>query len=191
MRTRCHNITAATSIILSLLIFITVGVIFKYLFFESPYLRYTNLPFPPVRESVIAGDVVPLHIVRCNDDNETHNYTIAHSLENLDTRVYTLLPMMQVNLPPGCNTSVSTNNRVPLDTPPGRYRAFGTAEIRGLLKMHIVEWYSQEFAVLPKVITPTVVIVQGKPGPPGKPGKPGAIGNTGATGPKGTFWGGK
>lgn len=191
MSKRCHSITAASSIGLSLMIFLTVGIIFKYLFFEPPYLTYTNLPFPTLVREIRAGEVMPLQVIRCNNDDQTHNYVIAHSLENLDTHAYTLLPMVQLNISPGCHPGTSTINRVPPDTPTGRYRVFGTAEIRGLLKTHIVEWYSQEFAVLPKVITQTVVIVQGKPGPPGKPGKPGVTGNTGATGPKGSFWGGK
>jgi hypothetical protein len=127
----------------------TVGVIMFYLFAEKSFLTYENIPFPPVVFSARPGDIVPLSVERCNHDKISHNYTTTHALKNTKTQEVVLLPEMMVNITPGCTSAISLINRIPPGTPPGHYIVFGTAETRGTLRTHYVDWHSQEFEVLP------------------------------------------
>lgn len=143
--------------------FVTVAVLFYFWFLEEPWLSYKNIPFPPGISSVMAGDVIPLSVVRCNSSNKTHNYESSHALMNVVTHEPVILDDVKVLAPPGCTNAISLINRVPKDAPPGRYVAFGTAEVHGTLRDFHIEWRSEEFNVTKYVAPSTTVIVQSPP----------------------------
>lgn len=128
---------------------------FAYFYaFETPYLTYENLPFPS-QTIAYPGEVVPLQVKRCNASDSIKNYNTTHGLERLDGHnrprgEYYTLPDVNVSIPPGCSVATSMANRLPDSIPPGRYKLYGTAEIRGLLRSHYVDWYSQPFEVIEK-----------------------------------------
>lgn len=135
--------------------FVAVAIFMYMLFLQAPYLTYENLPFPTTLEQVASGDVMPVYIVRCNSDPIPHNYNTTRSIERLDDRKagdpkYVMLTPAEVNIPPGCSTSVSLLNRLPEHVPPGRYRLIGAAEVQTPFRTHFVQWYSQAFQVVAK-----------------------------------------
>lgn len=136
--------------VVSFLMFL-VCVIFYFVFFEKPYLKYTNLPLPTLKSSVHAGEVMPIHVARCNSDSVTHVYTLARTLERVDThgnpRDYILMRDMKASIRPGCFEEDSVMHIVPSETPKGIWRLIGTSDIQGVLVHHIVEWYSVPFEV--------------------------------------------
>lgn len=129
------------------------GALMYALFFEEPYLSYENLPFPPLTPIVIAGDVVPLQVQRCNRSDNPKTYEIEHSLKDVERNTTIVLPSLVVQIEPGCHKSVSLINLVPAETPSGRYRVVGLAKIQGFLRPHLVEWYSGEFVVVGRDLT--------------------------------------
>jgi hypothetical protein len=187
-----------TAIIISM-----VGTIFGYLFFEKPWLRYTNIPFPVLETYGYPGKIMPVHVVRCNDDNVPHIYTITRTLERVVQRVepkdYMVMPDVTVQILPGCSEADAVIHIIPVSTRPGTWRLIGVSEIRGVLVSHLVEWRSVPFTVLatpPPVAIPPVVIIQGAPGPAGPAGKSGKRGTDGSDGTNGhngsnvkNFWG--
>ena len=128
-----------------------VFVIFYFVFFEKPYLRYTNLPLPALKSSVHPGEVMPLHVARCNSDSVSHVYTLARTLERVTTngnaRDYILMRDLKVGIPKGCDEADSVMHVVPTETPKGTWRLIGTADVQGMLLHHTVEWYSVSFEV--------------------------------------------
>lgn len=118
------------------------------LFLEPPWLSYRNLPFEVQAPTARPGELVPLHVVRCNATDAVQTYAIARSLENLDTGQYFVLPESLVQIRPGCHDETSLANRVPANgVPPGRYRIIGMAEIQGTLRTMHVPWWSRPFEV--------------------------------------------
>lgn len=138
-----------------------VGVTYFFLFFDTPYLSYKNLPFPTVVSSITPGEGMVTKVLRCNNSDTTKAYFTTRSLENIDKRVYWILPSAQMAIDPGC-VAATNSTALPLEVPPGTYRLFGTSEVRGILRTHYVDWYSQAFVVLPKFVptpstSPTLV----------------------------------
>lgn len=130
---------------------LAVGMLPTYfLLLERPYLSYRNLPFPVVAQPVRPGDTVSLNVARCNSDRIPHNYATTHSVQNLDTGVVLLLPDVEVMILPGCTIGESRINKLPDHLFPGRYRVYGMAEVRGTLRTHYIDWYSEPFTVLPE-----------------------------------------
>lgn len=140
------------AVVFSAMTFGIVGVVLGYLFLEKPAIEYRNVPFPAPRQINHAGDVVPLVINRCNTTNKAINYSTTHTLKRIQGSMvfYTVLPEVQIMAPPGCTFATSAINTLPLDLVPGRYVLFGTAEVRGTLRVHYVDWYSEEFDVVAK-----------------------------------------
>lgn len=119
-------------------------------FYKKPYLTYENLPFPVLKDKVKAGEMVPVVVRRCNNDDVPHTYTLARSLERVDAPVrkrYTL-ESQSVYIEPGCGETTSTGPALPREIEPGRYRLSGHAEIRMGLQNFQVEWYSETFEVI-------------------------------------------
>jgi hypothetical protein len=148
-RTQVRVLNALAAAVL----FLVVLVLGAFLFganLEKPYLRYGNVPFPAVTGIVRPGQAVQLTVERCNDNDSPRGYLVTHQLRNVDTSAIVVLPDAWVEAPPGCTTSVSLLNIVPIGTPPGTYEARGRAIIEGRFGVHQVVWQSQPFAVLPK-----------------------------------------
>lgn len=135
--------------------FATVLAVFYFLFCQTNYLEYRNIPFPPQMATVAAGSVAPLSVERCNLDSRSHNYLTTHALRNVKTGLVILMPDVTITIDPGCTRAVSRINLVPDATPPGRYYIYGTAETKGTIRTFHLPWHSQEFDVVDK--TPVVV----------------------------------
>lgn len=134
------------------LMFLTVlsigtGGMFYVLFYEKAYLTYLNMPFKSDREELHPGDLVGLNVGRCNRDKIAHSYLITNSLYEVDTRLFTLLPSVQLMVVPGCTTAISRINTLPKALPPGRYKLFGTAEVHGTIRTFVIDWQSEAFNV--------------------------------------------
>lgn len=119
-------------------------------FYKAPYLSYENLPFPVLSKEVRAGGTVPVLVKRCNNDDVPHTYTLARTLERVNTphrKRYTL-ESQQVYIQPGCDETTSTGAPLPPEIPPGEYRLSGHAEINVGLRTYRIEWYSETFKVI-------------------------------------------
>ena len=117
-------------------------------FIERPYLYYPNLPFKVVGQDFHAGEVVPIIVDRCNRDNVTHSYPVSHSLRNVNTNDFILLPPAYVSLEPGCSSPEGRLNRLPYDLPPGEYEIIGGASPHGTLRTFEMTWKSEQFKVI-------------------------------------------
>lgn len=115
---------------------------------ERPYLYYTNVPFPVIKNPVQAGDPVELLVGRCNRDQEPHGYLVTRQLRNTATGSYILLPDLWLDIQPGCTEGIGQINIVPPDTPPGSYVVSGRALVAGRFGNHQVEWQSTPFSVI-------------------------------------------
>lgn len=146
-RTQMRVFHALAACALSLATLVLGGYLFG-VNLEQPYLRYTNLPFPPVKERVRAGEAVQLQVGRCNDDPIPHGYLLNRTLKNLQTGALVLLPDVWVEIPPGCTYAISQIHIVPPGTPPGLYEASGRAMVQGRFGNHQVRWYSAPFTVI-------------------------------------------
>lgn len=139
---------------------IAVGVAlaaFVSVYNEKPFLSYSNTPFPvghlvdgevvPVGP-IKAGEIVPLVVIRCNNTSRDMVYPIARTVERVDNREQIMLDNSIVQIPPGCETGESRLNRVPLTTPPGRYRILGLSPVPTSFRVINVPWSSEEFEVI-------------------------------------------
>lgn len=118
------------------------------LFVEKPFLTYENLPFPPQLMVVKPGEPVPLKVVRCNSSRRTQDYLTTHTMVGIENKLMIVLPDVRVTLSPGCQEGISLLNRVPDNVPAGTYQLFGTAEVRGTVRTHYVNWSSEPFYVM-------------------------------------------
>ncbi len=117
-----------------------------YLYFEPPYLRYEDLPWPVTLAKVRPGQVIPVRVRRCNDSKQVRAYTVTHQLVSVDSeRRYVMEPRL-TTIEPGCETTTSEINVIPAGTPPGMYRVVG-AGIGDTLRSWAVPWHSQPFEV--------------------------------------------
>jgi hypothetical protein len=133
----------------SLAVMASLTLAFVYLlFFEEPYLTYTNLPFDVLEPEVAQGGLITLKVARCNSTSQTQTYTLARSLQNLDAGDYVVLQDSLVQVQPGCTEAVSLANKVPAEVTPGLYRIIGLAMVDGTIRSHKVFWYSKPFRVV-------------------------------------------
>lgn len=143
------NIYRASTALFLLGVTLAISALMYVTFFERPYLSYANPVFKVVGQDFRAGDVVPLLVDRCNSDSSRRSYSIAHSLHNIDTNEYVLLPEAYVSIEPGCHPATSRINVLPEKTKPGEYQIIGGASVRGVLRSYEVTWSSEKFRVVP------------------------------------------
>ena len=127
-------------------------------------LSYRNVPFPicgpdstisctplEVGYTFHPGDIVPTLATRCVDNffagDDLFPYHIDRNLTNTVTNVRIILPDIVSAAPPGCMTSVSLNNQLPLATPPGLYYLEGVSTAYGRFRTVNVYWRTQNFQV--------------------------------------------
>lgn len=134
--------------LLAVLGVISLGIVIYALYFEPPFLRYQNLPFP-VATPVEQGRTVPIVIERCNDSKKERVYMSARTLRNVETGREVQLPESTVSIKPGCDRMLSRAVVIPLETPPGKYIIDGEGIAQGLLRKHGVDWYTEQFDVIP------------------------------------------
>ena len=125
-----------------------VSMLMYLVFFEPPWLTYTNLPFPVLNSPVKAGSSIRLTVSRCSTASVTRIYAVSRVLVDKDGKQL-LLPAGLATIDPGCLDAVSASNVVPIDTPPGTYTLHGYGEIQGVVRTSSVRWESQPFEVTP------------------------------------------
>lgn len=141
--------------ILSLLAALTsglVGVISMgsvwVLYFEVPYITYTNLPFPQATTSTyLAGQMTNVVISKCNMNTERVFYTSSSSLINDTTNEIVEFPKLPLVAAPGCQTDNAIFMRIPVNTKPGTYHFYGVTSSPGAYATHKVKWEAKPFTV--------------------------------------------
>ena len=154
-RIRIFNGLAA---IFALLVATLAGSYSYSAYIESPYLSYENLPFP-VTGKVTVGQPVVYPVLRCNSRATNQEYRTTRTLQRMGSgQAPVVLPGFDVTVEPGCRPAVVRMNIIPDGTPPGFYRVYGVATVRGLFVDHQVGWNSDFFEVIEKpVVTPLVI----------------------------------
>lgn len=133
-----------------------------YRWFEKPYLRYINLPFPIAQPVIPAGTSVAIKVIRCSDDPNTRIYNFSRTLVSDDgaqpqlTKI--VLPSGQSAVEPGCG-EITDVVLISTSVPPGRYHFEGVAEIPGTWHVFLLTRVSATFTVVAPPI-PTVILKQ-------------------------------
>ena len=125
-----------------------LAALFYFLFLEQPYVVYRNVPFPAMAQKVNAGEVIPVRVSICNNASKPHQYTVARSLQEVNTKALIYMSDVLVSGVPGCFEAISLAHTVPKETPAGTYRIIGQTRIEGTLRTFRVDWLSQPFEVV-------------------------------------------
>lgn len=127
---------------------LTMMTLIYLIWLEQPYLSYTNLPLPLLKDRIYAGEQLPLRVNRCNTSKQTQTYMVARSLHNLDVPSDVIaLESTAVSVLPGCTSDVTLLHRIPVFVEPGHYQLRGVAMVPGLIRNFLVEWHSEPFTV--------------------------------------------
>lgn len=125
-----------------------VGLLGYLVFFEPPWLTYTNTPFPVLNSPVRPGDPVKMTVARCSSASVTRLYALSRTLKGNGVEI--ILPAGLVSIDPGCIRVESAANVIPIGTPAGTYTLHGYGEIQGVVRTSSVAWESQQFEVVPQ-----------------------------------------
>ena len=117
-------------------------------FFEPPWLTYTNLPFRVLNSPVKVGTAIQMEVSRCSTARVSRVYGLARTLTSGTHAPSVVLPAGIASVEPGCSLVVSAANIVPVGVPSGTYRLRGQGEIQGIVRTHSVEYESEEFEVV-------------------------------------------
>ena len=121
------------------------------IWFEPPWLSYTNSPFPLEKIQLKRGEIMALKVERCSTATVTRTYGLSRRLECNETSTGALLtipiPPGTKDMAPGCYGITSRDLRVPQETPIGWCRLHSTAETQGVVRSHSVESESKLFEV--------------------------------------------
>ena len=131
----------------AVLMAVFVSMLMYLVFFEPPWLSYTNEPFPVLNSPVKGGDPVQMVVERCSEAKVTRIYAVSRTLVGSHTSI--ILPASLAAIDPGCTSVVSAVNVVPIGTPPGTYTLRGYGEIQGIVRTSSIRWVSQPFEVAP------------------------------------------
>lgn len=140
------GLTGLTSFLLASLSFGSIWVFY----FETPYLKYLNAPFPTVGAIAYhAGDSPELVISRCNSYTKNLIYSSTRFLLNETTLQIVELSNIPMIVLPGCQTDAFKLSQIPANTVPGTYHLYGVSTVSGKYAMHAVPWETQSFRVTP------------------------------------------
>ena len=136
--------------VLLALMLLTGGAYIYSAFFEEPFLSYKGMPFH-IQGPTYAGGPAEGIIQRCSSADSTRSYTTSRGFQRMGAgQAPTILPSIDATIEPGCGPATTRINVVPEGTPPGYYRFFGVAQVRGLFVNHEVRWDTDMFEVIPK-----------------------------------------
>lgn len=123
------------------------------MYFESPYLTYTNIPFPQVAPALIVpGSNVSMLISRCGTNDKQIMYSSTQFAINEETLVIIAFPVIPLVILPGCQTDKNLVSKLPYDIPAGKYHFYGVTTITGGFINHDIPWTSQTFEVTEPVL---------------------------------------
>lgn len=129
---------------------ISFGSIWVF-YFEEPYLKYLNLPFPQVSSiHYVQGETLKTIVSKCSTSDKSLLYSSTHFLMNDDTHHIIELPAIPLVVMPGCQTGTIDFTKLPADLLPGTYHAYGTSTISGGYTLHAVPWHTAPFEVVAK-----------------------------------------
>lgn len=139
----------APNILLALVVAV-FSVTMYLMLFEKPWLTYLNIPFPTELAKAREGETIPLRVKRCSTANVKRTFRVARSMVRVNEPGSSpmLLPDTISSIEPGCIEMISSFNKIPLGTPPGKYIIIGIVEIQGTFSEMMVEWHTQEFEVI-------------------------------------------
>ena len=117
--------------------------IFYLLFFPFKTIEFKNQPFPVIGKDFRPGNVVPFTVSYCRY-RTGYSFTIAGMSDGI---VETLGTRSSISVP-GCHTMVSNSWKIPLNTPPGKYRLVFVSEFHiDSIRVIDVASETQEFIV--------------------------------------------
>lgn len=118
---------------------------------QPPTLSYHDLPLRVEGSKIIyQGQAVPLKVHRCNSLNRQLIYTVTRTLKNIETQQTIVFESKKVSLEPGCHIDISMVHEIPINLPPGIYKAAGVGTVQGPFNDIDVPFYSEPFTVKAK-----------------------------------------
>ncbi len=116
-------------------------------YLETPPIQFTNSPFPvdgPVRQ----GDVIPLHVERCNNLDQPLYLESARTLQHVESGRFYSLPSGAALAITGCSSATVTSSSVPPDAPDGTFVLSAVVRVHGRFgRVFDVSYQSQPFRV--------------------------------------------
>lgn len=132
-----------------LVVTLTLGSLYA-IYFEDPYLAYTNMPFPQVNnELIVPGTDVYTFVSRCSASGQKLQYASTRFAISEETLEVIEFPPTPAVVMPGCRNDKHMVTRLPLNMLSGRYHFYGTTTVAGTFMTHNIEWTSQSFTVYP------------------------------------------
>ena len=136
----------------AVLLVLFVTMLSYLVWFEDPWLKYMNGPFPVEKMQLKRGEVITIKVERCSTATVTRSYGLSRRLECNETSTGALktipLPPGTKDMAPGCYPITSRDLLVPQETPIGFCRLHSTAETQGVVRSHSVESESKLFEVI-------------------------------------------
>lgn len=93
--------------------------------FTPVHFAYPEQPMPILSPTVKPGETVVVKVTRCNHQDAPIRLEATRRLVG-DGGTIIILPSVQFDMPPGCETVTSRLTPIPGDAPPGRYVMTGT-----------------------------------------------------------------
>ena len=138
--------------IAAVLLVLFVTMLSYLIWFEPPWLTYTNSPFPLEKTQLKRGEPMVLRVERCSTATVTRLYGLSRRLECNETSSGALktvtIPPSTKDMAPGCYGITSRDVLVPQNTPIGWCRLHSVAETQGVVRSHTVETQSKLFEVI-------------------------------------------
>lgn len=149
---RLANAVVVFSAVIAIPSLLFLLVAFIELLFLPPVLTYTNVPFPVEDKKIPRGAPVVFFATRCANDPfspDPMSYTFTSTLRNIETGEVTGIPDNSTDMPHGCQQNYkSALNSIPLKQPPGKYIVQGISTAKGLFKVSMAKWSTEEFEVV-------------------------------------------
>lgn len=134
----------------ALLLALFLTMLSYLIWFEPPWLVYTNSPFPLEKTQLKRGEPMVFRVERCSTATVTRLYTLSRRLECNETATGALstvrIPPSTQEMAPGC-FGVNRAVAMPPETPIGWCRLHSIAETQGVIRRNSVESESKLFEV--------------------------------------------
>ena len=147
----------------AILVVAVAGSVVYFDYFEPPWLKYMNMPFPvgtdaqgnPPKDMPVLhpGDSIPFYNTRCNDSGKSQFYSVTRRLVRVDQSQPDIeLAAGDVTVPSGCTSIISRRNAIPHGNPAipsGIYILEGTTSVPLRGRTPRMTWATQPFRIEP------------------------------------------